>query len=69
MTFSLFVYKPCRSSECACLHGNFRQLTVDKQTTYATEEPGSSENQFSLVMYINVQIIWKLLLEIEEYIL
>ena len=37
-----------------------------KTNTSVTEEPGSSENQFQWILYINTYILLKLLLEMEE---
>ena len=41
-------------------------IRESKQKTSVTEEPGSSENQFQWILYINTYILLKLLLEMEE---
>ena len=41
-------------------------IRESKQKTFVTEEPGSSENQFQWILYINTYLLLKLLLEMEE---
>ena len=57
----------CKHTRFASFVRHFEYLIREsKQKTSVTEEPGSSENQFQWILYINTYILLKLLLEMEE---